>query len=52
MAERVAEGDRAVSVFTRSATAALVILFALAISNSARADWWSENVELHGKGDR
>jgi hypothetical protein len=49
MAERVAEGDRAVSVFTRSATAALVILFALAISNSARADWWSENVELHGK---
>ncbi len=49
MAERVAEGDRAVSVFTRSATAAVVILFALAISNGARADWWSENVELHGK---
>lgn len=50
MAERVAEGVRMTSVFARSATASvLVLLFALAVSNSARADWWSESVELHGK---
>jgi hypothetical protein len=25
------------------------VLFALSISTTARADWWSENVEIHGK---
>jgi len=50
MAERVAKGDRTSSDCARSATASvLVLLFALAVSNSARADWWSENVQLHGK---
>jgi Protein of unknown function (DUF1302) len=50
MAERVAKGDRTASVFIRSATASVLgVLFALTVSTSARADWWSENVELHGK---
>jgi len=32
------------------ATASLLgVWFALALATSARADWWSENVELHGK---
>ena len=47
MALRVAKGDRATSVFARGAL--VTALLALAVSGTARADWWSENVELHGK---
>jgi uncharacterized protein DUF1302 len=50
MAETLAKGDRTVGHFARSATAFVVtLLFAFAVSGSARADWWSENVEFHGK---
>jgi len=49
MAERVAKGDRTASVFARSAVASVLgVLFALSVSTTARADWWSENVEIHG----
>ncbi|HTO52469.1 MAG TPA: DUF1302 family protein [Myxococcota bacterium] len=50
MAETLAKGDRTVGDFARSATASVVtLLLAFAVSGSARADWWSENVEFHGK---
>lgn len=50
MAERVAQWDRVPGVSARSATASVVVLlFALSVSHGARADWWSENVEFHGK---
>jgi hypothetical protein len=49
MAWRVAKGDRASCVFMRSAGASVLgMLLALSVSTHARADWWSENVELHG----
>jgi uncharacterized protein DUF1302 len=49
MALTSAKGDRTAGDCARIASVSLVtLLCALAVSGSARADWWSENVEIHG----
>ena len=50
MAMREAKGDRAASLFVlRAAASLLAAWFVFGVSTRARADWWSENVEFHGK---
>ncbi len=52
MALTVAYASRIASHFARGVTASVIgFLFALSVTGSARADWWSENVEIHGKAN-
>src|SRR5262245_56351428 len=49
MAEGCGKGDADVAKLALRASAALVLVSLIGVGSSARADWWSENVELHGK---
>jgi len=50
MAKREAKGGRVVcSVSLRALAVVLAVGFAIGAPTRARADWWSDNFELHGK---
>ncbi|HXK22295.1 MAG TPA: DUF1302 family protein, partial [Myxococcota bacterium] len=49
MAEGCAKGDGSVARFTLWMLAAIGGVSLVGVASSARADWWSENVEFHGK---
>jgi uncharacterized protein DUF1302 len=49
MAKREATGGRVASTVAMRAATALLGMFAIGVATSARADWFSENFELHGK---
>src|SRR5215831_11580690 len=49
VAMREAKGGRIASNLALRTISLLAVLFAFGVSRNAHADWWSENVEFHGK---
>jgi len=50
MVQGCARGDgSATALALRSISVAIGLVSLIGVASSARADWWSENVELHGK---